>query len=449
MRQIGVRACYGGSRNNGANAGLGALNLNNPASNANSNIGARLANDTGGQKPGLPRQPGQRPSFGARILSIPLKDQQPRAASSPSTVARGARFDMPKTHTGLFDRIIAFDNLVAAYEEARRGKRYTPEALAFATRWEEQLINTHEHLVWHSWHPGSPRVFTVKDPKRRDITAPPFADRIVHHALVRVVEPLFERRFIADSYACRVGKGSHAAVVRAQDFLRRAKRNWGDGIYLVHADVRSYFASIDHDVAIACIRRVIADEDVLWLWRRIMHGYGFDGGVGLPVGALTSQLVANIVLDQVDHAIKDDAGEPYYLRYMDDMVAVCRDKAHARQTLERIADACARLKLRLNPKSRYEPWQRGLDFCGYRVWPTHVLPRKRNTKRWRQRLRRLVADYAAGRATLADARQMIASCIAYYNHASARHTLGGLLSQAALRRGKSTARIPRDESRHL
>lgn len=391
MRQIGVRACYGGSRNNGANAGLGALNLNNPASNANSNIGARLANDTGGQKPGLPRQSGQCPSFGARILSIPLKDQQPRAASSPSTVARGARFDMPKTHTGLFDRIIAFDNLVAAYEEARRGKRYTAEALSFSANWEERLINIHEHLVWRSWQPGSPRVFTVKDPKRRDITAPPFADRIVHHALVRVVEPLFERRFIADSYACRTGKGSHAAVARAQDFLRRAKRNWGDGIYIVHADIKSYFASIDHGVAEQAIARVIRDPDVLWLWRQILSGYGFDGGVGLPVGALTSQLAANIILDRVDHALKDDAGEPYYLRYMDDMVAICRDKAHARAVLERIADENVALKLRLNPKSCYEPWQRGLDFCGYRIWPTHRLLRKRAITSFRRDIKRLIS----------------------------------------------------------
>lgn len=439
MTSIGVRACYGGNWDNGANAGLFYLNVNNAPSNANSNIGARLAKDTRGQKPRLSRQSGQNPSFGARIPRlVGLKDQQPRAASSLSNVARGVLSSsaMPKTHAGLFDRIAAFENLVAAYEEAKRGKRYTPEALAFATNWEEHLINIHEHLLWRSWNPGQPRIFTVKDPKRRDITAPPFADRIVHHALVRVVEPLFERRFIFDSYACRAGKGTHAAVSRAQDFLRRAKRRWGDGVYVVHADVKSYFASIDHEVALQRIRRVVADDDVLWLWRRIMRGYGFDG-VGLPVGALTSQLVANIVLDQVDHAIKDDAGEPYYLRYMDDMVAICRDKVHARQVLERMADACAALKLRLNPKSRYEPYQRGLDFCGYRIWPTHILPRKRNVRRWRARLRRLRADYATGRASLRDARQMIMSCIAYYRHASAQQTLACALSETLLTRSLS------------
>jgi retron-type reverse transcriptase len=417
-------AYYGGNWGNGANAGLFYLNANNAPSNANSNIGARLANDIG-QMPHGPRVCGQCQSFGASVQSRHgLEDQQPSAGAS---LADG----------GLYQRIIAWENLVAAYEEARRGKRYTPEALAFSAHWEERLIELHEHLKWRSWQPGKPRVFTVKDPKWRDITAPPFADRIVHHALVRVVEPLFERRFIFDSYACRKGKGTHAAVHRAQQFLRRAKRNWGDGIYIVHVDVKSYFASIDHGVAEQAIARVIRDQDVLWLWRQIMAGYGFDGGVGLPVGALTSQLVANVVLDRVDHALKDDAGEPYYLRYMDDMVAICRDKAHARAVLERIADECAALKLRLNPKSRYEPWQRGLDFCGYRIWPTHILPRKRNIRRWRRRLRNLRDDYAAGRCDLGAAQQTISSLIAYSRHASASRTLAGLLANTPLKRSNT------------
>ena len=428
MKPIGVQAYYGGNWGNGSNAGLFCANVNNAPSNANSNIGARLAKENHGQKPDEPRLAGQRPSFGACILSHGLEDQQPRAASSqPANVARGTFDTMPKTHNSLYSKIVDFDNLVAAYHECRRGKRYTPEALAFATQWEENLINIHEHLKWRSWQSGQARVFTVKGPKRRDIAAPPFADRVVHHALVRVVEPLFERRFIHDSYACRVGKGTHAAVARTQQFLRRAKRNWGDGVYVVHADIKSCFASIDHGVALSAVARVISDRDVLWLWKRILRGYGFDGGVGMPVGALTSQLTANIVLDQIDHRIKDDVGEPYYVRYMDDMVVICRDKAHARRTLEFIADEATRLKLRLNPKSAYAPWQRAVDFCGYRIWPTHILPRKRNVRRWRERLRRLAQDFSAGRSNLRDAQQMIASCIAYHRHASAKRTLAGLL----------------------
>ncbi len=436
MRPVGVRAYYGGDWNNGANAGLFYANVNNTPGNSNSNIGARLAMEDLGQKPAGPRLAGQCPSFGVRIPSHRLEDQQTRTASSPqaTVVCVAPPSAMPKTHNHLYPRIIDFENLLAAYQDCKRGKRYTPEALDFAADWEERLINIHEHLKWRTWQPGTPRIFTVKDPKRRDITAPPFTDRIVHHALVRVVEPLFERRFIHDSYACRVGKGAHAAVQRTQDFLRRAKRHWGDGLYVVHADVKSYFASIPHDVAMDAIGCVISDGDVLDLWARIMRGYGFDDGVGLPVGALTSQLVGNIVLDRIDHLLKDDIGEPYYVRYMDDMVVVCHDKAHARQTLRRIDDALSRLGLRLNPKSDCQPWQRGVDFCGYRIWPTHILPRKRNTRRWRVRLRHLARDFAAGRASLRDAQQMVASCIAYHRYASAKRTLDGLLSDTVLMR---------------
>ncbi|TXF11947.1 reverse transcriptase/maturase family protein [Pelomicrobium methylotrophicum] len=416
-----AQACNGGSWNNGANAGLGAINLNNPASNANWNIGARPANDSG-QKPCRPRAHGQSPSFGASVLSLDgLEDQQPSACD---TLADG----------DLYQRIASWGNLVLAYEEARRGKRYAREVLDFSARWEERLIELHEHLLWRSWQPGHPRRFWVRDPKWREITAPPFADRIVHHALVRVVDPLFERRFIFDSYACRRGKGVHAAVRRAQHFLRRAKRRWGDGIYIVHADVKSYFQSIDHQVAMQAIASVTSDPLVLWLWQQILGGYGY-AGVGLPVGALTSQLVANAVLDRVDHAIKDDLGEPFYLRYMDDMVVICRDKAHARTMLERIADECAKLKLRLNPKSRYEPWQRGLDFCGYRIWPTHILPRKRNIRRWRARFKALRAAYAAGHVDLKDVRQMVKSCAAYLKHASAHQVMTGMLKDLVLTAG--------------
>lgn len=404
----------GGNWDNGANAGLFYLNVNNAPSNANSNIGARLAMDDTARN-------------GAATAALAAPHPSGSRSCPPKGECEQAGASQVLASADLFSRITAWENLIAAWREARRGKRNRPEVRVFEHDLEANLVNLHEHLLRGTWQPGQPRRFMVRDPKWREITAPPFADRIVHHAIVRVIEPLFERRFIHDSYACRKGKGTHAAVRRTQQFLRRAKRRWGDGVYVVHADVKSYFASIDHEVALQRIRRVVADDDVLWLWRRIMRGYGFDG-VGLPVGALTSQLVANIVLDQVDHAIKDDAGEPYYLRYMDDMVAICRDKVHARQVLERMADACAALKLRLNPKSRYEPYQRGLDFCGYRIWPTHILPRKRNTKRWRSRLRALSEQYADGAVTLDECRQMVASCIAYHAHANAWRTLSGLLA---------------------
>jgi len=195
---------------------------------------------------------------------------------------------MPRTANGLWENLTTFENLYLAYLGARDGKRYRNEVMQFSIEAEESLFNIQNHLIWKSWTPGLQREFVVREPKLRLIQAPPFQDRIVHHALVRVVEPHFERRFIADSYACRKGKGTQRAVMRVQHFLRVAKRNWGAGLYVVKADISRYFASIQHHVLMQEVERAIADPNVLWLWRQILGGYGHEAGLVLPVGALTS-----------------------------------------------------------------------------------------------------------------------------------------------------------------
>lgn len=337
--------------------------------------------------------------------------------------------------------ICAPDNLHAAYAAARKGKRYTPEALDFAGQAETSLIRLREELLSERWQSGPPRQFNIYEPKWRQIVAPPFPDRIVHHAIVRVIEPFFERRFIHDSYACRVNKGTHAAVQRTQRFLRIAKRRWG-GCYVVKADVAKYFASIRHDVAIDALARTLDDHWLFRLFERVLSGYGFDAGVGIPVGALTSQLIANVVLDQLDHRVKDEWGERFFVRYMDDIVLIVRDKADARWRLHDLGEALGDLKLKLNPKSTYFPYQRGVDFCGYCIWPTHILPRKHTMKRWRRRLSRIAAsarrhrgiqgDPAAYPTALADMRAAVKSCTAYTRHCSAHRTLTAILGDCAL-----------------
>ncbi|MEW5885460.1 MAG: reverse transcriptase/maturase family protein [Pseudomonadota bacterium] len=341
---------------------------------------------------------------------------------------------MPRTHNGLWPDLIAFENLHAAYRAARMGKRYSPDVMRYALNLEENLINLHNHLVWRSWQPGAARAFVVFEPKRRQIQAPPFADRVLHHALVRRVEPLFEAGFIADTYACRSGKGTQAAVARVQHFMRVAKRAWGERAYVLKADISKYFASIRHDVLMAEIERTIADRDVLWLWRAVIGGYGHEGGVGLPVGALTSQLAANIVLNRLDHIAKDELGLRFYARYMDDFVAILPDKASAQRALRDLGAAVNGLALTLNPKTGIHPWQRGIDFCGYRIWPTHILPRKRNIKRARLAFKHMAADYHDGHIDLDYVRQRVKSFLAYAKHCSARRSVESALGDLILAR---------------
>lgn len=325
--------------------------------------------------------------------------------------------------------MIDFENLHAAYLEARKGKRYRSEVLRYSINAEEHLANLQNHLIWKSWMPGRQREFVVREPKLRSIQAPPFQDRVLHHALVRVIEPIFEPRFIADSFACRTGKGTQAAVKRVQHFLRVAKRNWGDKVYVLKADISKYFASIRHDVLMSEVERTISDKDVLWLWRKVISGYGHEAGVGLPVGALTSQLAANIMLNRLDHIAKDDMGIRFYVRYMDDFVAIVPDKAAAQKVMRELGEAVNGLALSLNPKTAIHPWQRGIDFCGYRIWPTHILPRKRNIKRARSSFKKLAKAYAAGKISVSAVQQRVHAFRAYTKHCCAGVTTEAVLGE--------------------
>lgn len=172
---------------------------------------------------------------------------------------------------GVYEQVCDFENLVRAFHLSRKGKRYTRDASTFTAQLEENLIGVHNHLVWRTWQPSPAREFTVREPKMRRIQAPPFSDRVVHHALVGVVLPLFERRFIHHSYACRAGKGVHQAIQALQRMLRQARREWGT-VYVVQADVRQFFASVDHGVALDAIGRVVDCPDTLDLWARILSG---------------------------------------------------------------------------------------------------------------------------------------------------------------------------------
>ncbi len=277
--------------------------------------------------------------------------------------------------------------------------------------------------------PGKYRQFYVYDPKKRLISAPPFEDRIVHHALVNVVEPLFERRFIYDSYACRKEKGVHKAVLRLQSFLRRAKRH-SNRVFVLKADISKYFPSIDHNVLISILKRTIGDRRAMWLCERIIkHKCVNSEGKGIPVGALTSQLFANVYLDQLDHFIKDRLGVKFYVRYMDDFIILAGTKAYLWNVLEKIKGFLERLKLKLNPKTSVFPAERGVDFAGYRTWATHILPRKRNVKKFRRKAKWMMKAYALGKIDLSYIKPRLMSFLGYMKHCYSNTTVRFVLEE--------------------
>ncbi|MEX1058522.1 MAG: reverse transcriptase/maturase family protein [Natronospirillum sp.] len=329
-----------------------------------------------------------------------------------------------KRQKDLWPELTSWENLLTAWQHARKGKRFKRDVLAFHQHWEEHLIDIQNRLIWGMWEPKPFVSFLVHEPKQRLIEAPRFSDRVVHHALHQVVEPFFERRFIDDSYACRRGKGTHAAVASVQKHLRRAQQNWGQ-VYVLQADIKGYFHHIQHARLKQQIGRVIGDQKALQLWGQIIDFNGYNA-TGLPIGSLTSQLSANIYLDALDHHCKDDLGIKHYARYMDDWVILGRSKKELHDLKDHLEHWLYReLGLSLSKWSVY-PASQGVDFAGYRTWATHMLPRKRNIKRARKRIKALAKGYAAGRESPETVRSSMASYIGYTKHCQSHRTVVGL-----------------------
>lgn len=325
-----------------------------------------------------------------------------------------------KRHGNLWERVVGFEALLHAADNARKGKRFRPAVAAFHFDQERALWKLHEELTTKTYRPGAYRSFFIHEPKKRQISAAPYRDRVVHHALTGVLEPIFERTFIADSYACRKGKGTHAAVDRCQRFARRFR-------YVLKADIQKFFPSLDHEICKALVARKIKDKDVLGLIGQIIDGSNpqeevvdyfpgddlFTPGErrrGIPIGNQTSQFFANVYLDPLDHFVKDGLRIKGYVRYVDDFLVFSDDKGFLADVLEQIRDFLVRLRLRLHPKkSVIFPVKDGIRFLGYRVFPTHRLLPKENVRRFLHRIRGMQADYAAARIAFTEIHQRLMS----------------------------------------
>jgi retron-type reverse transcriptase len=344
---------------------------------------------------------------------------------------------MPKSFSRLWERIIDFENLYYAFREASTGKRYRWESLKFKNNLEENLITLQNELIWDMYKPEPYRQFIIKEPKQRLISAPTFRDRVVHHALCRIIDPVVENRMVYETFACRCGKGAHAAVRHIQKCARKAQRKWG-GYYVLKCDIKSFFPSVDHDVLMDIMRRHISDKKTLNLIGAIIRSYESpyqDGKGGIPIGALTSQLGANIVLTPFDHWIKEENHIEFYARYMDDFIILHSDKHYLRELLCKIESYLHnKLKLSLNPKTGIFPGKNGIDFCGYRVWPTHIKPRKSTLKRAKKRLQKMTFMYKTNPKIFEHAKASIMGFMGYIRHCDGWRSTKSLLESIVFKR---------------
>ncbi|MEN0005607.1 MAG: RNA-directed DNA polymerase [Bacteroidota bacterium] len=308
-----------------------------------------------------------------------------------------------KTFGDLFPAIAGFENLVLAAKQAAKNKKWTEEMAAFHMRLEENLLQLQIRLLNKTYQPGQYRTFMVYDPKPRMISAAPYRDRVVHHALCHVIEPIFERTFIYDSYANRIGKGTHKAILRYQRYARRFP-------YVLKCDIRKFFPSIDHELLRQALRWKICCPDTLWLIDVIIEGSNEQGAPpewfpgddlfspflrrrGLPIGNLTSQFWGNVYLNRFDHFIKEKLGVSGYLRYVDDFVLFGTDKAQLWAWKQDCTRYLENVRLRIHPdKTQVYRVADGVPFLGFTIYPNGRRVQKAKLKRHRRHLRRMLAE---------------------------------------------------------
>lgn len=322
-----------------------------------------------------------------------------------------------KRHGYLFERIVSFDNLLLAAHKARRGKQERRSVAHFLFHLESELLTLQDELQSGVYRMQPYQSFVIYEPKRRQICAAHFRDRVVHHAICHVLDPIFEARLIFDTYACRCGKGVHAAVQRALSFTRRFP-------YVLTGDVRTYFESVDHGALKTLLRRHLKDKALLSILAQIID-HPIPGGLpgkGLPIGNLTSQYFANFYLGELDHLVKERLGIKGYVRYMDDFLVFAETKPHLHETLAAI-DSFLREILQLNLKEeavQIKPVTQGIGFLGFRIFPQVVKLERRKWARFRRMVGKRERQYHTGVIDEDTLAQSVSSMVGHVVHADTR-----------------------------
>ncbi len=311
--------------------------------------------------------------------------------------------------------IAGMDNLRLAFLKAKRGKSIKTDVIDFGHALEANLRLMREGLLSQMIPIGDYHFFTVYDPKERRICAAPFAERVMHHAIMNICEPMLERAAIYDSYACRKGKGRLAAIGRALEFLRKNR-------YYLKMDIRKYFDSIDQTVLSELLERRFKDRAVLTLFRLIIESYETSPDKGLPIGNLTSQHFANYYLGILDRFMKEDIRCRYYVRYMDDFVVWADDKIKLRKVLDQTETFLKeRLKLNLKEMPCLNRTAHGMDFLGFRIFSCGARLNHRSKIRFIRKVRSAEEDYRLGLISELELQRRVTSLLAFVTKAQ---TLG-------------------------
>lgn len=326
-----------------------------------------------------------------------------------------------------YDELFSFENLYQAHLQARKCKRNKADVINFELNLSMNLWNLFDALRDRSYNVSGYNKFTIYEPKKREIQALAYKDRIVQHCLCdRFLYPEITKRLIYDNGACQKGKGTDFAIKRLSNFFREYyKENKSNEGYILKADIRHYFPSIDHWVLREKIRKIVENDDIYELIVKIINSYESAPGKGIPMGNQTSQLFALFYLDKLDRVIKEALRIKYYVRYMDDMVVILKDKSELKSVLDKMKYLVENeLLLEFNSKTQIFPIKNGVDFLGFHFYMTDtgkVIRKLRQStkKKYKKRMKKMKDDYNAGLIEYEDIKKVLPG---FDGHLSRGHT---------------------------
>ena len=319
---------------------------------------------------------------------------------------------MPKTLRNKYYENLSFEKLMEARKKARKGKGLRKEIIKFNLKQEEYIYYLLEVLSNKTYKHGGYQVFYVTEPKLRKIEKSRYIDRVVHRWLVdNFLEPYFVPSFINTSYACIKGRGMHKACLDVQKAMRSCKNKWSS-YYILKMDISKYFENIDKRILLSILEKKILDKDVMWLIKEILYSQRKE--VGLEIGNYTSQLFANIYLNELDQYVKKELGVKYYFRYMDDSVLMVSSKEEAKYCLEKIKNFLfLKLGLCLNKKTQIFKSKQGINFCGYKINENRLKLRDKGKRKLKKKVKKLKSLIKEGKISSVEAKSFLSGHMGY------------------------------------
>ncbi len=315
------------------------------------------------------------------------------------------------------------DNLLLAWDEFKKGKRNKSDVQQFELNLEDNLFELHQDLKSKKYKHCKYIGFYINDPKKRHIHKAEVKDRIVHHAIHRILYPIFNPTFIFDSYSSRKDKGTHKAVIKLNKMLRKVSQTYGN-CFVLKCDIKKFFPTIDHEVLVKIISKKILDKNALWLIRKIIKSFESKfttkrNKKGVPIGNLTSQILVNVYMNELDQFIKQTLKVKHYIRYADDFIIVHHDKNYLDKILIEIEKFLKKeLKISLHPnKVSIRKYHQGIDYLGYVVLPKAIILRTKTKRRIFRKLRQRVKEYKQGKIDEKTLLQSFNSYLGVLSHA--------------------------------